>query len=556
MRLFIVLIALCVAVQGQELSSPPKSTNEPVSGNISGTVVNESGQPVAGASLVVRRTNSPSGRTTKTDAEGNFNVNNLDRGLYVITANAPAHISLPSNPPSYYRIGDTVNLRLVRGGVITGTVMNSLGEPVVAVRVRAMMVRDANGRPPTSPFVGLNQYQTDDRGVYRLWGLLPGTYLVSAGGTGMQQFNFNPYDFDTPTYAPSSTRDNAAEVTVTSGEETNVDIRYRGEPGYTISGTVKVVAPTNTASISITPANGSLTSSGNIFQPPGGRGFAFNGVGDGEYDLVAQEFTPTQNVTMPTIQLSEPKRVIVKGASVTGIELTTKPLGSVSGRIVLESSKVPACQGKRPPLLAETLVQLRRPEKDPEKDVASYARVFGMSGSPDPKGAFVLRNLSAGKYQFEPIFHARYWYLQSLAMGKTDVAANWTTVKFGEHLTNLTITLAEGAASVRGKLESGEPAPGTVLYLVPSEQDKAGDVLRFFVTEIGADGTFALNNLPPGRYWALAQTNSDLQIATVIKLRQPEAATARTKLRKTAEAKKSELELKPCQNLTGYALKL
>lgn len=555
MRLFIVLIALCVVVQGQEPSVAPKINDAPVGGSISGRVVNESGQPVAGATVFVRRTNSTGGRTTTTDAEGNFRANNLDRGLYVITANAPALILLPSDPPIYYRIGDTVNLRMVRGGVVTGTVTNSLGEPVVAVRVRTMMVRDANGRPPTSTFVGLAQYQTDDRGVYRLFGLLPGTYLVSAGGAGMQQFNFNPYDFDTPTYAPSSTRDNAAEVTVTSGEETNVDIRYRGEQGYTISGTVKVVAPTNAASISITPANGSLTSSGNIFQAPGGRGFAFNGVSDGEYDLVAQEFSAVQSATMPAIQLSEPKRVIVKGASVTGIELTTKPLGSVTGRIVMESSKIPECGGKRPPLLAETLVQLRRPERDPEKDSSSNARVLGMSGSPDPKGAFVLRNLSSGKYQFEPIFHARYWYLQSIAMGKTDAAANWTTVKFGEHLTNLTITLTEGAASIRGKLESGEPAPGTLLYLVPSEQDKAGDVLRFFATEIAADGTFALNNLAPGRYWALAQTNTDPQIATVTKLRQPEAAAARTKLRKTAEAKKTELDLKPCKNLTGFELK-
>ena len=235
---------------------------------------------------------------------------------------------------------------------------------------------------------------------------------------------------------------------------------------------------------------------------------------------------------------------------------------------MLESSKVPECQGKRPPLLAETLVQLRRPPKDPEKGLA-YMRQFGFSGSPDAKGDFHLRNRSSGRYQFDPRFYARYWYLQSItfpgaaltgaksqaASSKTDAAANWTTVKFGEHLTNLTITLAEGAASVRGKLASGEPAPGMVLYLVPSEPDKAGDVLRFFVTGIAADGTFALNNLPPGRYWALTQTNPDTQTATVARLREPEAATARTKLRKTAESKKAEIELKPCQNLTNYELK-
>ena len=49
----------------------------------------------------------------------------------------------------------------------------------------------------------------------------------------------DPFDADVPTYAPASTRDEAAEITVRGGEETsNVDIRYRGEPGRIVSGTV------------------------------------------------------------------------------------------------------------------------------------------------------------------------------------------------------------------------------------------------------------------------------------------------------------------------------
>ena len=574
MRLFVVLIALCVVVQGQEpQSTAPRETDKPTTGSITGKVVNDAGQPVAGAAAFVRPVSSMSmGRTTTTDAEGMFTVNNLEPGLYTVSANAPAYTSTPSDPndpTTYHRIGDSVNLRLVRGGVITGTVTNSLGDPIVAVRVKATMIRDANGQAPKIPFAGTSQGQTDDRGVYRMYGLLPGTYLVSAGGLGMQQsFNFNPYDFDVPTYAPSSTRDTAAEVAVRSGEESNIDIRYRGEPGYIISGTVKA-APTNVASVAIMPAAGNFQPAGNTFQPPGGRGFAFNGVGDGDYDLIAQEFSATQVTATPTLLLSEPKRVTVKGANVTGIEIVTRPLGSISGRVVVESSKIPECQGKRPPLLAETLVQLRRPEKDVEKEPMIFFR-FGNAASPDAKGDFVLRNVAAGRYQFEPRFYARYWYLQSItisaatpatgarpqaASSKTDAAASWTNVKFGEAITNLTITLAEGAASIRGKLASGEAAAGMTFYLVPSEPDKADDVLRFFVTEIGADGTFALNNLPPGKYWALAQTNADAQTATLIKLREPEAATARTKLRKTAETQKTGIELKPCQNLTDYQLK-
>jgi len=564
-RLASILFFLCFAlgIQAQTTSSS-KSAEEPTRGTISGKVVNESGQPMAGASAFVRAVNSPTTpRMVSTDADGYFQVNNLEPALYTVGANSPAYTSIPGDPssPTYYRIGDSVNLQLMRGGVITGTVTNASGEPVISARVRAIMVRNAKGQPPGPVYFGSMEQSTDDRGIYRIYGLSPGTYLVSAGGTSFQQaFEFNPYDTDVPTYAPSSTRDDAAEVSVKAGEESNVDIRYRAEAGHIVSGTVKVSGPTSGATVTLVPVGGVVTPA-SMFQGPAARGFSFNGISDGEYELVAQEFVQTQTPALSMMMLSEPKRITVKGANVGGIELIPKPLATVSGRLVLESSKVPECQGKRPPLFAETLVHLRRPEKE------SNQRTFGGVGSPDANGAFVLRNLSPGKYQFEPRFYARYWYLQSVTLGaapattaktqtsKINAAANWTVVKPGDQLNNLTITLAEGAASIRGKLASSEPVSGMVLYLVPSEPDKADDVLRFFVTEIAADGTFALNSLPPGRYWLLTQTNPDVQTANVIKLRQPEAATARTKLRRTAETQKTDVELKPCQNLTDYQLK-
>jgi hypothetical protein len=213
-------------------------------------------------------------------------------------------------------------------------------------------------------------------------------------------------------------------------------------------------------------------------------------------------------------------------------------------------------------LFAETLVYPQRHEKDVENDEEMYARMGLHLGMVDENGAFVLRNLPPGRYRYEPRFFARYWYLQSIAVPakpqKIDAAANWTTLKSGEQLANVTITLAEGAASIRGRLAVAEGAAvpaGMVVYVIPSEPDKTEDVLRYFVTEIASDGTFALNNLAPGKYLALTQTNVDAQIATPAKLRQPEASTARTKLRRTAEIQKIEIELKPCQNLTDYRLK-
>src|SRR5215213_537691 len=546
-----LLIASCVMLHAQEPSATPKRTDEATTVVIDGKVVNENGQPLAGAALFVRPVNSPgTQRTATSDIDGNFRLNGLEPALYVVTGNAPAYTSVPIDPaaPTYYRIGDTVRVELIRGGVITGTVTNPQGEPVVAVRVRATLVRDAGGQIPKTMSFGINEQPTDDRGIYRIYGLRPGSYVVSAGGAGFSP-SFNPYDTDMPTFAPSSTRDNAAEVVVRSGEDSNIDIRYRGEPGHTISGTTKVGA-NNGFSVTLTQA-GAVVPIASTFQQVGGRGFAFNGLGDGDYDVVAQEVisNPMSSV-MPVIALSEPKRVSVKGADVTGIELTTRPLGSISGKIVLEPSKISECQGKRPPLFTETMVRLQRPEKETEKEESLTARMFSSAGSPDAAGVFALRNLIPGRYQFEPRFYARYWYLQSITTTtgaakpqKIDAAANWTTVKSGEQLSNLTITIAQGAASMRGRVPVPEGAAvpaGMSVFLVPAEPDKADDVLRYFVSDVGSDLTFTFNNLPPGKYF----THVDTQAPTLTKLRLPESAAIRTKLRRTAEAKKSEIELK------------
>ena len=555
-----LLIASCLVLRAQEPAATPKKTDEPATGVIDGKVVNENGQPMAGAGVFIRAINSPgNARTAFTDVDGKFRISGLEPALYVVTSNAPAYTSVPTDPaaPTYYRIGDTVRVELIRGGVITGTVLNAVGEPVVAVRVRAVLIRDARGEIPKIMAFGFNEQATDDRGVYRIYGLRPGTYIVSAGGAGFSP-SFNPYDSDMPTFAPSTTRDNAAEVAVRSGEDSTIDIRYRGEPGHVISGTAKV-AGTNGASISLAPA-GSPGPLANTMQALGGRGFAFNGLGDGDYDLIAQEVTSTPMSTMPSFSVSEPKRVSVRGADVTGVELTPRPLGSISGKIALESSKAPECQGKRPPLFAETLVRLQKP--DPDKEDWLFMRVFAVAASPDASGAFVMRNLMPGKYQFDPQFHARYWYLQSITMTagtaakpqKIDAAANWTALKSGEQLANVTITLAGGAASIRGRVpvaEGAALAAGTSVFLVPAEADKVDDVLRYFMSEVGADGTFTFNNVAPGKYLTLVDT----QATTLTKLRQPEGAPTRTKLRRTAEAKKNDLELKPCQTLADYQAK-
>jgi hypothetical protein len=89
---------------------------------------------------------------------------------------------------------------------------------------------------------------------------------------------------------------------------------------------------------------------------------------------------------------------------------------------------------------------------------------------------------------------------------------------------------------------------------VPAEKENVEDVLRLFAGEVNSDGTFALNNLPPGRYWAVARVAADNETQSVAKLRSPDEVETRAQIRRAAEAAKTEIEFKPCQNVSDYRL--
>ena len=568
----LIIISNVVAAQAQQDDSNPGATR---TGAISGQVVNESGQPLANA-LVGIRTYGFGGanRTTTTDNEGKFQVNGLEPVAYLVSASYPAYVSVPRdpdvNPIGYYRIGDSIRLEMMKGGVITGTVTKSTGEPVVVVLVRAYMVRDSKGQPAryVAPF---REQTTDDRGVYRIYGLPPGTYVVSAGGGNRSPYNVNAFETDAPTYAPASTRDTATEIYVSPGQETaNVDIRYRGEPGHAVSGSAAGnISTDQPMGFSITLSsifNGASQASYSTFQPPNSHGFSFYGVADGDYDVIAQSFLPGGEWI-----ISEPRRIKVKGADITGVELTAAPLGSISGHVVLEESKAPECKDKRRPLFEETLVTPWHNEKNVPKDQPQFVWGLGSPTLPNKQGDFTLRSLTPGQYRFNARPMAKYWYLKSISWPPptttpakapasnrpADAARNWTTLKAGDRFSGLTITIAEGAASLRGHIDlaEGQKLPSRLfIYLVPAERERADDILRYFASLASADGSFALDNLPPGRYWVIAQAANENESNVLSKLRLPDETEMRARLLHDAETSKIETEIKPCQNVNDYRL--
>ena len=554
----IAIFAVFLLCSSPAIAQTP-SAPAPTLGTIRGRVVNESGRPLPNARVLIRRFGSMQieNTNTTTDGEGKFEMTGLQPAGYLVfpflQGYAPLLRDLEDTPARVHRAGDSVTLVLTKGGVITGTVTNQAGEPVVGVNVRAMMVNPSNGLPFPYNILGPAD-RTDDRGIYRIYGLPEGTYAVWAGGGGdLPSSNGDPFDNDVPTYAPSSTRETAREIAVRAGAESNgVDIQYRGDSGHAVSGNVITTERNNTSVIILISVNGPQWET-RAYQSPADRGFTIQGVDDGDYFIVAMS-----HLGNSVFMLSEAKQVKVRGADVGGVQLAVQPLSSVTGRVVLEETKATECNDKQRPVFSETLIAAESGGITP---LRGTLRFFLPRSNAGERGNVSLKNLLPGRYYFTTQQFAKDWYLKSIVVTTPvkpiDAARSWTTLKPGEQLNGLTITLAQGAASVRGNiaLREGETLPDKLhVYLVPVEKDAAEDSLRFYGTAVADEGKVALDQVAPGRYLVVARMPTDESPLT--KLRSPDATAFRAKLRRDAEALKAEIELKPCQKVSDFKVRL
>jgi Carboxypeptidase regulatory-like domain len=558
---FLVLLFASLCARAQ--TSPPATAKvETKTGVVAGRVVNENGGPHVNVDVWVRPATQdglPVTHTT-TNRDGLFKVSGLERGSYNVSVAVPAHTpKSPNAGPIVYKAGDFVTLVLVKGGVVTGTVTNAKGDPIVGIGVRVQMVRDESGRS----YGSAGRYydsMSDDRGVYRVYGLLTGTYVVSADGNvedrSSIRLNVNGFANDLPTYAPSSNREDADEFSVRLGEEvSNVNIRYRGERGSTISGILNGLTADHTGFfLTLTSIVEGGPQWSNSFRAAGGE-FALDAIPDGAYHLVA-----TTDGNDRTRRQSESLVLNVRGADIEGINLTALPLASVTGRVVLEALKVPPpeCTDKRAPQFPELTVTAWHRVTEGAKKKPQFVWRSGGPATPNVEGKFAIPNIEASEYYFAMRFSAQQWFLQSIAFappnGKpVDATHTWTTVKPGDQVSDLTFTLAQGAGLVRGEisLAEGQTLPEKlVAFLVPVEPEKADDLLRYFAAPVNSEGRFWVHNVAPGRYWILAQTGTDDTRYETSKVRLPDGTDTRSSLRSAAQAAKTEIEIKPCQDLT------
>lgn len=566
-------------------------------GVLAGRVVGESGEPIPEVSVTLaqrtaglRSGPSPSGALA--DESGGFRFEGLDPGLYEVFASLPGFVNetdaLTGRTPGPYRPGDNVTVRLVKGGVVTGTVTDSQGQALTSLNVRAVRVRDLDGGQPPSPFPATGEDRTDDRGVYRIYGLRPGLYVLYAGGYTGATFPFAPGFGQVATFYPSGTRDTAAEVPVRAGQDVGgLDIRMRDDPGRRVTGTVE--SPTGSfgemgvgvnlmyASTAM-PAGTAFINSNN----PGDRSFSFEAVADGEYDLQA-----TVNGRDGVTLASAPLRVSLRGADVTGLRLALAPLASASGTLRIEPAAEPgrptpeSCKNVRASQLPQETLVTASPAVPLR---ATPGRIFSRtSGShsvtPDDAGAFTVRTLEAGRYRLDVSLFDDALYLRSVqtpappappqrAAAPTAPAAaarDLFDVKAGQQLSGLSVRVAAGAASLSGSLSAPAPAAGAPaapppsfsqlrVHLVPQERERAEETLRYYEAPVAADGTFAFKHLAPGRYLVVARP---FAVEAGESAPRPAAFDNATRalLRREAESANTTVELQPCQRTNDFVLR-
>ena len=140
--------------------------------------------PVRGA-VVVMTDEIGRSRWTVTDDEGAFRFDELPPGRYVVSASKPPFVAMahgaarPDRPGVALAVspGQSISdmlIRLPRGAVVTGTLRDQSGEPLPDVAVTAIRVDQFGGRSAST--VSSSARATDDRGVYRIYGLPPGKY--------------------------------------------------------------------------------------------------------------------------------------------------------------------------------------------------------------------------------------------------------------------------------------------------------------------------------------------------------------------------------------------
>jgi Carboxypeptidase regulatory-like domain len=479
-----------------------------------------------------------------TDAEGRFEFRELPAGRFSIQASKSGFVSvqygqtrpLESGKPielADKQILDRADISMPRGGVIAGRVLDEFGDPLPDVMVTAMRQAWANGRRRLLPSAG-RVGQTNDLGQFRIYGLPPGDYYVSASMRGgvmeMAEMELmgataataaaptasTPRSGYAATYYPGTP--NAAEaqkIAIGPGQEASgadfalVPVRLARVSGIVISADGK---PVEGAAISVVPASREFTGPiglGGARTAKDGS-FILNNVAPGDYTLQTRSVQVYANVQGDNMMMFRAATMSgggdaefgamplsVSGEDISNVVLVTSKGGTAVGQVTFD--------GPRPPSV--TSIRVTSMPVDSDGPMLGGPMLGGGPGTLKEDGTFELKGL-AGPRLIRVGNAPPGWTLKSVKLNGNDITDTGAEFKPGETTAGLEIELTTRATSVTGAVTGNDGSllkDYTVVLFSESPEHWRLPMTRW-VTGVRPDqeGRFKVQNLPAGHYHAVA----------------------------------------------------
>jgi protocatechuate 3,4-dioxygenase beta subunit len=180
--------------QAQRTTTTSTTTNGAPAANgiVHGRVLGADGQPIKGAQVVLSPVNnSGTRRAAATDANGRYEMTGVAAGSYRarVTKSGLADVEYGQkrtlDPGRVINVAlnqrvENIDVTMPRPSAVVGAVTDKWGEPLEGATLQIWQASFVDGRTTLQNVPNVRQRRTDDRGHYRLFGLLPGTYYVVA----------------------------------------------------------------------------------------------------------------------------------------------------------------------------------------------------------------------------------------------------------------------------------------------------------------------------------------------------------------------------------------
>jgi hypothetical protein len=502
MRAALIALSAVALVHAEQDRTPTRDSSRPAQSSVArirGRVIAaDTGQPLGRAQVAI---SSSDLRRTLTDADGRYEFADVPAGTFQVTASKTGYVTLqhgqrrPFEPGRSVALGpgqtlDRVDFALPRGAVIAARITDDLGFPMagVEVRVQRYQYRSDGQRSLaqiSSAIPGPNA--TDDRGELRVFGLMPGEYVVSAvarflpsiggGAAGAEGY--------VPTFYPGViSASQATSISVGVGEERAAQFAMVRSRLARISGMV--------VDVQGRPANGAHVMLGSpVVTGPGSAHvgvdgtFAIGNVAPGDYALM---------VTYDAFE-DWPQTLSVDGADISGLRLVVGGGATISGRVVFEGGGPSTV---RPSTVRATVWSATPP---PAPGIAAGQKSIGL----DDEGRFQIRGMNG-----RVIIGAtppQGWTVKSVVADGRDVSDEVIDLGDRARLSDVTVTLTNRVTTLSGQVtdERAQPVSESVVVIVPVEMYHPGVMSqRVKVLRPGPSGTFTAQGMRPGRYVAVA----------------------------------------------------